>query len=137
MAGIDDNRQMAFIANIRNCRYIQGIAAVVDKGAYTPLTQNHILVATLHDVLRGHKPFVDGSRHASFQKNRPFRFTGTLQQAVVLHIASADLDDIRIFFNQPEGLFVHNLGDHRHAGLFTDPGQDLQAFLSQSLEGIG
>ena len=47
MAGVDNNRQMAFIADMRDGRQVQRVAAVVNKGPYPSFTQDDIFIAAI------------------------------------------------------------------------------------------
>ena len=59
------------------------------------------------------------------------------QQAEILHVAGADLDDIRIGLHHIKRLIIHDLGDHRHSGGFPHLRQNLQPLFPEPLEGIG
>ena len=51
---------------------------------------------------------------------------GHLEQRVVLHVASADLDDVGVLGDRLGVLRVEQLGDHRQPGRGAGLGEDLE-----------
>src|SRR5699024_5285505 len=101
------------------------------------LTQHDVEVAALGDVLGSHEPFFDGGAHTPLEQHRLARVTRCLQQSEVLHVAGTDLKHVGVGGDQFDVGCVHDLGDQRQAGLVAHVGEDLQAFLTQALEGVG
>ena len=66
-----------------------------------------------------------------------FGMSGPSQQAEVLHVAGADLDDVGVFFHKIKGCKIHHFGHHRHTGFLANGGQNFKPFQTQSLEGVG
>ena len=59
-----------------------------------------------------------------------------LEQGVVLHVAGADLDDVRHLEHLVEAFGIHGLGDDQEPGFLARTGQQLEAGSAQSLEGV-
>ena len=120
-----------------NDAQVKRVARVVGKGAHAALTEDDLVVAFAHDVFGGHEELVERGRHTAFDQDRLAGPAGFLQQREVLHVASADLDDVGVLFHQFQGLFVEGFGDNAHAGALADFGHDFEAFEAEPLEGVG
>ena len=94
VAGIDENRQVRELLDWRDDRQVQRVAAVVGEGPHAAFAEDHLIVAAGEDVLGRHQPFFEGGRHASLEQHRLPRPGDPPQQAVILHVASANLDDV-------------------------------------------
>ena len=100
--GINKNGQMAEALDRRNEAQVKRVAGVVGKGADAAFAENHLVVAFTHHVFSGHQEFFQGRRHAAFKEHRLARTSGALEQRKILHVACADLDYVRILFDQIE-----------------------------------
>ena len=59
------------------------------------------------------------------------------EQREVLHVAGADLQDVRVLGHHLDLVRLHDLGHHRQAGLLLASAQQLEAVLLEPLEGVG
>ena len=100
------------------------------------LAEQHVLVALLEDVLGGHEQLVERARQAALDEHRTLRAADLGEQRVVLHVARADLDDVRDLEHRLEVAGVHELGDDRKAGLGLGLGEQPQPLLAEPLEGV-
>ena len=96
MAWVYDDRQMRLFLQHGNRGNIQGIPHGSLECADTSLTENHILIASCHNIFCAHEQFIQGIRHAAFEENGLFQLSELFQKLKVLHISGADLDHIHI-----------------------------------------
>src|SRR6267143_3220631 len=92
---IDDHRQVRELSH-------QGHGVEVERetrrgleGPDAALAQDHVAVALRQDVLSRQQPLLDGRGHAALQQHRLARLSRLLEQRVVLHVASPQLEDVR------------------------------------------
>ena len=90
---------------------VESVARVVGEGAHAALAQDHVVIALAHDVFGGHQKFFERRRHAALQQHRFFRTPRAFQQREILHVARADLDHVRVLFDQVERFVVDRFGD--------------------------
>ena len=88
------------------------------------------------DVLRGHQPLLDGRPEPSLEHHRTARAPACEQQREVLHVAGADLEDVRVLGNDVDLARLHHLGDHRQPGPLACLGEVAQALDAQALEAV-
>src|SRR5215831_6954071 len=72
---------------------------MVFEGSDAALAEHDLGVAGLEDVLGGEEELVDGRRRPALEKHGPARFADFFQQWIVLHVAGADLQDVRVGCN--------------------------------------
>src|SRR6266516_6523465 len=96
---------------------IHRVARDLLKGTNAALTENHVAIALRKDVFCGQQPFFDGGRHTAFEHYRFACATYFIEEHVVLHIASADLQDIGVFTDHGNIGGGHDLGNHGQAEL--------------------
>ena len=78
-------------------------------------------------VLGRHEPILERRRHAPLQEHRPMRLAGPLQKTEVLHVASADLNDVGDFFDGFRVCGVHQFGHDPRPGFARTFSQRLRA----------
>jgi hypothetical protein len=100
------------------------------------LAEHHVGVALLEDVLRAHQQLLERRRQAALEQHRDARAPDLGEQRVVLHVARADLDDVRDLGHRLDVAHVHQLGDDRQPGLRLGLAQQPQALLAEALEGV-
>ena len=59
------------------------------------------------------------------------------QQVEVLHVARADLQDVRVLGEQRDLRLVHHFADHQQTVAVGRFAQQFQAFFAQALEAVG
>ena len=91
---------------------VERVAGVVVERADAALTEDDVLVAAGHDVLRTHQQLLERVGKAALEQDRLFHRPQLLEQVVVLHVARTDLDDVDVV-KQRQVLTVHQL---RHDG---------------------
>ena len=69
-------------------------------------------------------------------RHRFSRAGNTTQQAVVLHVAGADLDDVGGILDGVGSLGVHELGDDGDSRTLASPAENVQTLKPQALERI-
>jgi len=136
VAGIDENREVAAFFDGRNDGEIERVAGEVGEGAHAAFAEHDVVVAFGEDVLGGHEEFVEGGGHATLEEHGPFGATGALEEREVLHIASADLDDVGVFLDEVERFVVDRFGDDAETKLLANLREDLEAGETESLEGV-
>jgi len=95
----------------------QGEARVVFERADAAFTEHHALVAGLEDVFGGEQELVHGRRRSALEQHRQAAFADGFEERIVLHVASADLKDVRVLADEGNMLRGHHLGDDGEAGL--------------------
>ena len=111
MGRIDDYRQVGNTANRWHGREIERVPGMLGESANTSLAQDNVVIALRHDVLGREQPFLEGSRHPSLQQHRQLRPARPLQKRKVLHVASANLNDIAVLLDQIDIRLVDRFGD--------------------------
>ena len=59
------------------------------------------------------------------------------EQAVVLHVAGADLENVGVFADDVDVFGRDDFGDNREAGFVAGRGEHFQAFFFEALESVG
>ena len=109
---------------------VERVAGVVGEGADSAFAESDVVVAFAHDVFRGHEEFFQRGRHAALQQHGLSGASGALEQRKILHVASADLDHVGIFFDQVERFVVDGFGNNLQAELLANFRHDAQAFFA-------
>src|SRR6266404_5430158 len=91
---------------------IERVTRVLSKGANAALTQDHVVVAFGHDVLRCQQPFIKRRRQPTLEKNRKVRTSGATQKCKVLHAARADLNYVSVLLNQINARIVERFSNY-------------------------
>src|SRR4029077_4954867 len=115
---------------------IERVASVIREGAHSALAEDDVVDALAHDVPGGNKKFFERRRDAALQQDRFAGASGALEQREILHVASADLDDVGILVDQVERFVIDGFGDDEQSEAVADFGHDLQTFFAQSLKRI-
>src|SRR6266403_1570506 len=136
VAGINDDGQMAETLDGRHDAEIERVAGVIGEGAHSALAENYVVVALAHDVLGGHEKFFERCRDAALQEDGLAGASGALEQREVLHVASADLDDVGVLVDEVERFVIDGFGDDEQSEAVANFGHDLQTFFAQSLKRI-
>jgi hypothetical protein len=108
MARVGQDGQVTELLHHGNGRDVERIARVALERANPALAQHDIHVAAGQDVLGGQQPLFNRGRDAALQENRRARATEFSQQGKVLHVARANLQDMRVLLNQLELADVHH-----------------------------
>src|SRR5215469_12238822 len=130
VAGIDENGQMAPFFNGGYDSEVESVARKIRKCANAALAEHDVVIALREDVFGGHQEFVERSGHAALEKNGLFGATRALEQGEVLHVAGADLNDVRIFLDEFERFIVDGFGDDAEAILCAHFRENLQAVFA-------
>ncbi len=137
VARVDDDRQVRELLEHRHRRQVERVAVGGLERADPALAQQHVRVALLEDVLRRHQQLVERRGDPALEQRRAPGAADLGQQRVVLHVASADLDDVGHLEHRLEVARVHQLGDDRQPGLGLGLREQPQALLAEALEGVG
>ena len=134
---VDDHGQVGELPNQRHRVDVEREAGRRLEGADPALAEHHVAVSLAQQVLRGQQPLLDGRGHPPLQHHGVAGAPGLLEEGVVLHVAGADLEDVRVARHQLHVARRHDLGDDLEAGLLPRAGQHLQPLLAEALEGVG
>ena len=134
--GIDEDGEVAAFFDGGNDRQVQGVAGEIGEGAHAAFAEHHVVVAFGKDVLGGHEELVERGGHAALEEDGLFGTPCALEQREVLHVASADLDDVGIFLDEVERFVIDGFGDDAKTEVFADVGEDLEAVKTEALEGV-
>src|SRR5216683_2869032 len=133
---IDDHGQVRELAHERHRVEVQREPSRGLERADAALAKDHAAVALRQHVLGGEQPLLDGRRHAALEQHGLARAPGLLQQRVVLHVARAELKDVRVPRDHLHVVRRDDLGDDFQARLVARGGHHLQAGLAQALERV-
>ncbi len=136
VAGVHDDRQVRQAVDHRHGGDVEGVAGGLLERPDAALAQDDVEVAALRDVLRGHEPLLVGRGHAALEHDRLAGAADGLEEREVLHVAGADLEHVGPLSDQRDVSGVDHLGHHGQARLGAYVGEDPQALLAQSLEGV-
>jgi hypothetical protein len=134
--GIDHDRQVAAAFDGGDDCEIQRVAREVGKSTDAAFAESDLVVSFGEDVFGGHEKFVERGGHAALEEDGFFRAAGAFEQREILHVARADLDDVGVLLDEIERLVVDGLGDDAEAVFFANFGENFEAGLAESLEGI-
>src|SRR3990172_10729492 len=113
----------------------QGDGVDVEREAGTGFVADNAALA--EDVLGGEEPLFDGGPHAALKEDRLVGLPRLFQEGEVLHVAAADLEDVRESGDEFDVASVHDLGDYGQASLSTGPGEDIEPLFAVAAEGVG
>src|SRR5262249_34690003 len=116
---------------------VEQVACVGIEAAHATLAEDDLRVALQQDILGGEQPLLDGRREATLEQNRALRPANSAQQREVLHVATADLQDIGVLGDGGDQPRLHYLGDDRQASLASSLRQCPQARQAEPLEAVG
>ena len=125
VAGVQNYGQVSEFVEYRNGGNIASVAGGGFKRADAALTQHHLRIAMRHNVLRGHQQFLNGGTEAAFQKYGTAAFAQHFQQREVLHVARADLQNVRIPGDKIHIPVAHYFSDDGESGGFAGLGEQL------------
>ena len=133
---VDDDRQVRQVVHQRHRREVQRVARGRLERPDAALAQDDLRVAGRGDVLGGHQPLLDRGAEAALEHHRPARAPAREQQREVLHVARADLEDVRVLGHDVDLVGLHHLGDHRQPGPLARLREVAQALDAQALEAV-
>src|SRR5581483_6757727 len=88
-------------------------------------------------VLRGQEQLLDGGRHAALEEHGLPGAARGLEEGEVLHVAGADLNDVRHLGHVAHAFGVHRLGADQQPGFGARFGEQLEPRPAQPLKGVG
>src|SRR5439155_10602768 len=112
MRGIDDDRQMRNAPNRRHRCEVERVTRMLRECANASLAKYDIVVALSHDVLGCEQPFLECCSHPALQQHGQLGSACSLQERKILHVASTDLNDITVLFDQIDMRFFNSFGDN-------------------------
>jgi hypothetical protein len=115
---------------------VERIAGHRLKGPYATLAEQHVKITFAQDILGAHQKIFDRCRHSTLQHDRQVCPPHFPQKREILHVASANLQTVRVRADQLQILGIHYLGNDGHPGDFSGFGEKLQADLAQTLKAV-
>src|SRR5581483_1882560 len=97
--------------NRRHRSKVEGVARMLGKSSNAPLAEDYVVIALCHDVFRREQPFFECRGHSSLQQDGELRPASSPQERKVLHVTSADLNDVAVLFDQINMRFFERFGD--------------------------
>src|SRR3989442_1496897 len=89
MQRIDDHREVRLLLQHGNGADVERVPRRPLERRDAPLAEDHLRVALLHDVLRGHQQLLDRRRRPALQQHRLVGASDLGQKVEVLHVARA------------------------------------------------
>src|SRR5690348_11383865 len=99
-------------ANRRYTSEIECVAGVLSESPNAALAQDDVVVALRHDVFGCEQPFFECCSHSSLQQDWQLRSSSSFEKRKVLHVSSADLNHIAIFFYETDVIFFERFCDN-------------------------
>ena len=93
--------------------------------------QYDLLVSLRHDIFGRHQKLFYSRAEAPFQNNRFIDIADLCEQPEILHVAGADLDDVRELADQHGVFWVHQFGYNLHPGFLAHVCKKLQPLFAQ------
>src|SRR4029453_17242708 len=90
---------------------IERVTRMLRESPNAALAQDYVVIALCHDVFRREQPFFECCRHSSLQQDRESRSARSPEQRKILHVTSADLNDVAIPFDQIDMSFFERFSD--------------------------
>src|SRR5713101_2347363 len=137
VAGIDKDRQVAALLDGGDNGEVERVAGKIGERSNAAFAEHHVVIAFGEDIFGGHQEFVERSRHAAFQEDVLFGVAGALQERKILHIARADLDDVRVLLDEIERFIVDGFRDDTETVAGADFRKNLQSFFTETLKTVG
>ena len=137
VGGVHHDGQVAHAADGGNGGQVQGVAGEGLEGTHPSLAQNHVFIASGHDVLRRHNPLLVGVGQAPLEQNGLGHLAHLFEQVEVLHVPGANLHHVHLFLEELAVFGAHQLGDDGKLGLCLGFQQQIQAGGAHALEGVG
>ena len=134
--GIHHDRQVRQPLENGNGREIQGVARRGLERADAALAQDDLMVTPIEYVFGGAQEFLDGRHHAALDEHRAVAAPHLGQQAEILHVAGADLQDVGMARHDFDIRRGEHIGHDRQPVLRACFGQQLQALEAQALEAV-
>ncbi len=106
------------------------------EGADAALAQDHARAAGGQQVLGGEQPFLDGGAGGALEQHRPPGAPGGVQEAIVLAVARADLEEVDERGCGGEGGLVEDLDHDRQADLVGRGAQRAERVEAAPLEAV-
>ena len=128
VAGVSNDWQVTEPLDHRDRRHVQREPGQGLKTAYASLAEHHLAIAPGQHVFRRQEPLLVGCGKAPFDHYRHIQFAHGVQQIVVLHITSANLQDVGVFGHGIEVLDGHHFGNDRQAGFLLGCLEQFQPF---------
>ena len=120
----------------RDGRQVHRVAGVGLEGADAALAEDDVGVARADDVLGRHQPLLDGRAVAALEHDRLADPPDGHEQRVVLHVAGADLEDVRVARHDLDLRWLHDLGDDGQPGQLARLGQVSERLDAEALERV-
>src|SRR5882762_7892240 len=120
----------------RNHGEVEGVARKIGERSNAALAEHDVVIALGEDVLGGHEEFVERGGHAALEENRFFSAARAFEERKVLHVARADLDDVRVFLDQVERFIVNGFGDDPETILGANLRKNLESVFAKALKAV-
>ena len=137
VAWIDYHREVGAGLEPGDGRQGEREAGVRFKRADPALAEHHPHVAAVEDVFRGEEQFLDRRRRPALEEHGDVRLSDRLEEAVVLHVAGADLEDVGILGHERHVLRRHHLRDDCQPRLGPGLGEEFEPLFFEALEAVG
>src|SRR6478752_7270427 len=115
---------------------IERVPRVLRERAHTAFAEDHVVIAFSHDVLRCEQPFLQGCSHSALQEHRHPGSARAFQKRKVLHVSSADLNHVAVFFDEIDMRFLDGFSHNLQAELFSNGCHNFPAFFAEALERV-
>src|SRR6516225_11004581 len=91
MGGIDDHRQVVVQLRVRDRGQVERVAQVRLKRPDSTLAKNHLLIASVEEVLGGEKPLPYGGAETALEQHGSTQPPESAQEREILHVTRAHL----------------------------------------------
>jgi len=134
VAGIDDYWQVRIPLDDADGGDVQREAGARLESADAPLAQDHVRVARSKQIVRSLQPLGYGGRQPALQDARPAAPAHRAQQAIVLHVACTDLQNVDVADHLVEVGGIGHFAHYRQPRFASDGFEQVHAGEAQALE---
>lgn len=137
LTGIDDDGEVRFLFGDGHGGKVEGVAGVGFEGADPAFAKDDVGVAFAQGVFGGEEPFFDFHGEAAFEEDGFAGAGGFFDEAEVLGVAGADLEEVGVGGDEVDVSFGEDFGDDAEAGFGAGGGEEFEAGLAEALEFVG
>lgn len=137
MAGVDDDGQMGPFLDDGDGGDVEGVADAIFEGFDASFAEDDVAVSLAEDVFGGEEPILDGGSESAFEDDGCLGFSDFAEEVEILHVSSADLEGVGVFFDEFDLPGVHDFGADGHFEFIAAGSHPFEGRLAESLEGVG
>src|SRR5271163_4541194 len=133
---VGQHRQVGKFLDDRDGGDVERVTRVGLERPDAAFAEDYVVVAAGEDVFGTHQEFLHGGGHAALEENWLSDFAEGAKEKVVLHVASAYLEDVYILQHHLDLRGVHDFADGEEAEFVGGFAHELEAGFAHALKGV-